>query len=325
MDLLQLEHFVAVVEEGTFTRAAERVCRTQPAVSQSIKKLEGEIGSALFARNIHDVSLTDAGKVLVEHARRILSARDAALREVSALQSLRGGTLAIAAHESAAVYLLPSALRDYVRRFPDIKIGIYRSRLGEIPHQVLDGEVHVGFVKSEPMFRGLQCLEVHADEMVLIASPRHPLAARVDVRLRDLGAERFVVHHVSSTTDEEILRLFEQHATRCHIVAELWSFENIKSFVQAEVGIAVVPLITVQRELDEGTLALIRVPELNIPRRTLMIHRDRGYSDSARELIKILHSFNWSSRLAMSVAKPHRIGRPLIRRLPAPTRRRAAS
>jgi DNA-binding transcriptional LysR family regulator len=327
MDLLQLEHFVAVVEERTFTRAAERVCRTQPAVSQSIKKLEEEIGSLLFARNMHDVSLTDAGKVLVEHARRILNARDAALREVSALQGLTGGTLTIAAHESAAVYLLPSALRDYVRRFPDIKVGIYRSRLTEIPHRVLDGEVHVGFVNSEPMFRGLQCLEVHVDEMVLIASPNHPLAARVDVRLRDLGTERFVVDHLSSTTEEEILRVFEQHATHRHIVAELWSFENIKNFVQAEVGIAVVPLVTVQRELDEGTLVRFRVPELNIPRRTLMIYRDRGYmSDSARELIKILHSFSWSSGPAMSVvAKPQRIGRPLISRLPAPARRRAAS
>jgi DNA-binding transcriptional LysR family regulator len=327
MDLLQLEHFLAVVEERTFTRAAERVCRTQPAVSQSIKKLEEEIGSALFARDMHDVSLTEAGKVLAEHARRIVRARDEALREVSSLKGLTGGTLTIAAHESAAVYLLPSAVRDYVRRFPDIKVGIYRSRLSEIPRQVLDREVHVGFVKHEPTFGELQCLEVHSDEMVLIASPHHALAARVNVRLRDLGTERFVMHHLCNTTEEEVLRLFEQHATRCHIVAELWSFENIKSFVQEEVGIAVVPLITVQRELDEGTLVRIRVPELNIPRRTLMIYRDRGYlSDSARELIKIVHSFNWNSRQALSVvAKPQRIARALIKSVAAPGRRRAVS
>src|SRR5262249_26205481 len=176
MDLLQLEHFLAVVEERTFTRAAERVCRTQPAVSQSIKKLEEEVGAPLFARDVHDVSLTEAGKVLLEYARKMVGARNEAMRELDALRNLRTGTLNIAAHESAAVYLLPSALRFYLTRFPQIKVGIYRSRLTEIPRQVMDREVHVGFVKDEPGFHELKCVEVHADELILVASPRHPLA-----------------------------------------------------------------------------------------------------------------------------------------------------
>ena len=111
MDLLQLEHFLAVVEERTFTRAAERVGRTQPAISQSVKKLEGEMGAPLFARDLHDVSLTDAGKVLVEYARKMVRARDDAMRDVGALKTLKAGTLNILAHESAAVYLLPAPLR----------------------------------------------------------------------------------------------------------------------------------------------------------------------------------------------------------------------
>src|SRR5439155_8333106 len=287
MDLLQLEHFLAVVEERTFTRAAERVCRTQPAVSQSIKKLEEEVGSPLFARDVHEVSLTEAGKVLVEYARRMVRARDDAMRELGALKSLRSGTLTIAAHESAAVYLLPAPLRSYLHRFPEIKVGIYRSRLTDIPRQVLDREVHVGFVKDEPGFHELQWVEVHADEMILIASPRHPLVSRAAVHIRDLGEEHFVVHHLCSTTVQKILRLFEQHATLCHIAAELWSFENIKSFVQAEIGLAIVPRITVAQELRDGTLAQIHAPDLTIPRRTLRIYRGHGYlSDSARELIK---------------------------------------
>src|SRR6185503_7815145 len=101
MDLLQLEHFLAVVEERTFTRAAERVGRTQPAVSQSIKKLEEEVGAPLFARDVHEVT-----------------------RQVSELKTLTAGTLATAAHESAAVYLLPAPLRAYLQKFPDIKVGI---------------------------------------------------------------------------------------------------------------------------------------------------------------------------------------------------------
>jgi DNA-binding transcriptional LysR family regulator len=299
MDLLQLEHFLAVVEEGTFTRAAERVCRTQPAVSQSIKKLEEEVGAPLFARDVHDVSLTEAGKVLLEYARKMVGARNEAMRELDALRNLRTGTLNIAAHESAAVYLLPSALRFYLTRFPQIRVGIYRSRLTEIPRQVMDREVHVGFVKDEPGFHELKCVEVHADEMILVASRRHPLASRENVHVPDLAAERFVVHHLCSSTEQQILRTFEQHHTRCNIVAELWSFENIKTFVEADVGIAVVPRITVTQELAAGTLVKIPVRELAIPRRTLMIYREHGYlSDPARELINIVRNFNWDTKVA---------------------------
>jgi DNA-binding transcriptional LysR family regulator len=305
MDLLQLEHFLAVVEERTFTRAAERVCRTQPAVSQSIKKLEEEVGAPLFARDVHEVSLTEAGRVLADYARRMVHLRDEALRQVTELKSLKAGTLAIAAHESAAVYLLPAPLRSYLQKFPDIKVGIYRSRLNEIPRQVMDREVDVGFVKDEPAFHELQWVEVHSDELTCIASPNHPLAARPEVRVRDLGSEQFVLHHLCATTAEAIYRLFEQNATRCRVVAELWSFENIKSFVQEEVGLAFVPGVTVRQELRDGSLARIPLRELSIPRRTLMIYREQGYvSDTARELIKIVRAFNWDQGLPNDVT-PH--------------------
>ncbi len=305
MDLLQLEHFLAVVEERTFTRAAERVCRTQPAVSQSIKKLEEEVGAPLFARDVHEVSLTEAGQVLAEYARRMVGLRDEAMRQVSEIKSLKAGTLAIAAHESAAVYLLPAPLRTYLQRFPDIRVGIYRSRLTEIPRQVMDRQVDVGFVKDDPAFHELQSIEVHVDHMLCIASPDHPLAGRDDVTVRDLREEQFVLHHLCGSTADMVLRLFERHGMRCRIAAELWSFENIKNFVQEQVGLAIVPGVTVQRELDNGTLAKIPVRELSVPRRTLMIYREQGYvSDSARELIKIVRAFNWDRLGAAVPAAP---------------------
>jgi DNA-binding transcriptional LysR family regulator len=294
MDLLQLEHFLAVAEEGSFTRAAERVCRTQPAVSQSIKKLEEELGAPLFSRDVHDVSLTEAGKALVEYARKMVNTRDAAMRMLGSLKHLSTGTLNIAAHESAAVYLLPAALRQYMRRFPDIRVGIHRSRLSEIPRKVVDREMHVGFVKEEPSFRELQCVPVHADEMVLVASPRHPLARRAAATIRDLDGEPFILHRLCSATEQKILRLFEEHRTRCRIVAEVWSFENIKSLVQADVGLAIVPRVTVRREVGAGGLVEVAVPEIHIPRRTFMIYREHGqHSDAARELIDTVRSFNW--------------------------------
>ena len=296
MDLLQLEHFLAIVEERTFTRAAERVSRTQPAVSQSIKKLEDEIGAPLFARDVHEVTLTEAGRVLADYGRRMVSLRDEAMRQVSELKSMKAGTLKLAAHESAAVYLLPTPLRAYLQQYPDIRIGIQRSRLAEIPRQVMDREVDLGFVKDEPAFHELQSAEVHTDEMLLIASPRHPLASRTDVSVTDLAGEPFVLHHGCAATAEMILRLFDQHRTRCRIVAELWSFENVKSFVQEGVGIAIVPGITVKQELRDGTVVRVPIRELAMPRRTLMIYREDGYlSKPAAELIKLVRNFNWES------------------------------
>ena len=294
MDLLHLEHFLAVVDEGTFTRAAERMNRTQPAVSQSIRRLEEEVGSPLFARDVHEVTLTEAGRVLAEYARRLLTMRDEALRQVGELRTLKAGRLTMAAHESAAVYLLPAPLRHYLQKFPNIKVGIRRSRLAEIPRQVMDREVDIGFVKDEPVFHELHWVDVHADEMMLVSAPDHPFAGRDAVSIRDLGAEPFVMHHGCADTIDRILQLFEQHATACRVVAELWSFENVKSFVREQVGLAIVPGVTVRQELADGTLVRVPVRELSMPRRTLMVYRDQGYlSDSASELIKIVRSFNW--------------------------------
>lgn len=299
MDLLHLEHFLAVVDEGTFTRAAERMNRTQPAISQSIRRLEEEVGAALFARDVHEITLTEAGRLLADYARRLLGMRDDAIRRVADLRTLKAGTLTIAAHEAAAVYLLPAPLRTYLQRFPDIKVGIQRSRLAEIPRQVMDREVDVGFVKEEPTFHELHAVEVHADQMVLVAAPQHPLVKRRDLGIRDLGSEHFVIHHQCAATTDRILQLFEQHATRCRVVAELWSFENVKTFVREQVGLAIVPRITVRQELADGTLALVPLHDLSMPRRTLMIYRDQGYvSDSAGELIRLVKSFNWAGRPA---------------------------
>jgi DNA-binding transcriptional LysR family regulator len=315
MDLLQLEHFLAVAEERTFTRAAERVGRSQPAVSQSIKKLEDEIGTPLFARDLHEVSLTEAGRVLADYARRMVHLREEAIQQVGHLKTLKAGSLAITAHESAAVYLLPAPLRGYLRRFPGIKVGIYRSRLNEIPRQVMDREVDVGFVKDEPGFRELQWTEVHADQMMLVASSHHPLAGREDVTVEDLADQPFVIHHLCASTAEMIHRVFAEHRTRLRIVAELWSFENIKSFVRADVGLAIVPGVTVRQELNDGILVRIPVPEFEIPRRTLMIYHEQGYlSDAAAELIKQVRNFNWDrpELLPRPAARPRLVERGAI-------------
>jgi DNA-binding transcriptional LysR family regulator len=304
MDLLQLEHFLAVVDEGSFTRAAERVYRTQSAISQSIKKLEDTVGAPLFARDAPELSLTPSGRLLADYARKMVRVRDEAMRSLDDLKHLVVGRLSLAAHESAAVYLLPGPLKAYLRTHPEIRVGIYRSRLDEIPRQVLDREVDVGFVKDEPIFRELKCVQIHHDSMVLIGPPSHPLSRKGRVSLRELADEHFVLHHQCATTTQRIMDLFQQQGSRCKVAAELWSFENVKQFVREEVGFAIVPRICVRQELADGTITGLVVPELDMPRPTRMIFRDERYlSDAARALIELLRGFSWEAPAAMRPAK----------------------
>jgi DNA-binding transcriptional LysR family regulator len=240
-----------------------------------------------------DLSLTEAGRLLVDYARKMLKLRDDATRHLGELQNLSSGSLSIAAHESAALYLLPGPVRRFLQAFPDIKVSVHRSRPADIPRQVMDREIDVGFVKDQPHFRELQCVPIHSDEMLLIASPRHRLARRRRVDVADLSNEPFVVHHLCSTTEQMIVQLFEAHGTRCKIVAELWSFENIKHFVQHDVGLAIVPGITVTQQLAARELVTIPVEGLNMPRHTFMVFHAHGYmSDSAQQFVEITSNFD---------------------------------
>jgi len=290
MDLVQLEHFLAVADEHKFTRAAERVFRTQSALSQSIKKLETELGTSLFMRDNGDVSLTEAGRLFEDYAQRMLRLRDGATRSIAQLQNLEIGTLTIAAHESAALYLLPNAILRFLQLFPDVKVCAKRARLEEIPHMVLDREVQIGFLKDAPAFQELGSADVHSDRMSLIASPKHRLAEHTGVALKDLDRVPFVVHHLCSSTEEVVLRLFRQNGIHCHVVAELWSFENVKSFVLENVGVAIVPRITVMEELRTGSLVEIGLPELSFHRGTVMTFRHDCISEAAGRLIEIMRS-----------------------------------
>ena len=296
MEIRQLEHFLAVIDEGTFTRAAERLRLTQPAVSFSIRRLEEDLGGPLFARGLHELSLTEAGRRLADYARKIVSLRDDARREMAQIGSMASGSLTIAAHESAAVYLLPTALRSYVRRFPEIKVSLSRAPLEEIPRQVMDRAVDVGFVREAPSFKELQSVDIFNDEMVCIAPPKHPLAARSPMSLKEVSGQQFVLHHLCGGTNDRIARLFEQHSARCRVGHELWSFENIKEFVRKDIGMAIVPGVTVREELKTGALLRVPIPELVMARRTVMVYRDGGYvSDAAREFISAVRACSWSA------------------------------
>jgi len=199
---------------------------------------------------------------------------------------------------------LSNAILQFLQMFRDVKVSVNRARLDEIPRMVLDREVQIGFVKEAPAFQELGSVDVHDDRMALIASPKHQLAERSGVGVKDLDGVPFVVHHLCSSTEEFVLRLFRQNGIRCHVVAELWSFENIKSFVVENVGLAIVPRITVMEELRSGSLVEIGLPELSFHRGTVMTFRRDCISEAAGRLIEIMRG----KYLQSLMTSPGRLG-----------------
>src|SRR6267378_1492308 len=180
MELSQLEVFVAVAREGRFSRAAEKLFRTQSAVSQTIRKLEDELGEPLFDRSSREGILTDAGKVLYEYAEKLLNLRGEATESLAELRELQKGKLIIAANEFTALYLLP-VLAEFRRLHPMIKITVQRSLGSHIPDDVARHTVEMGVLSYEPQEASLHSVVVYQDELTFVVPPSHPLASEKQV------------------------------------------------------------------------------------------------------------------------------------------------
>ena len=287
MDLSQLEVFLAVAREHRFSRAAEKLHRTQSAVSQTIGKLEDELGEALFDRSSREGILTDAGQVLYEYAERLLNLRQNAFESLTELRELQKGKLVIAANEFTALYLLP-ILAEFRRVHPMIKISVQRALGSRIPDDVLQHSAEVGVLSYKPDEPRLHSVVTYLDELVLVVPPNHPLASAREVSIRQLGAESFVAHIVSSPYREKVLQTFQKYKTPLHMGLELPTLQAIKQFVAMGNGVAFMPEISVETEVARGELVRIPVRELRVQRKLRLIYRkEAGLSHAARAFLKV--------------------------------------
>jgi DNA-binding transcriptional LysR family regulator len=287
MELSQLEVFLAVARERRFSRAAEKLFRTQSAVSQTIRKLEDELGEALFDRSSRDGVLTDAGRVLHEYAEKLLNLRVEAAESLVELRELQKGKLTIAANEFTALYLLP-LLAEFRRLHPMIRIMVQRSLGSHIPDDVLRYNAELGVLSYEPQEPSLHSIVVYLDELVFVVPPNHPLASAHEISIRQLGAESFVAHTVSSPYREKVLQLFKTHKTPLHMDLELPTLQAIKQFVAQGNGVALLPEISVENELARKELFRIPVRELQLKRKLRLIYRkDANLSHAARAFLKV--------------------------------------
>lgn len=288
MDLSELQVFLTVAKEGSFSRAAERLYRTQPAVSLAIRKLEDSLGQPLFVRGARPVRMTDAGTLLRDYAERLLNLRDEVKKGLLELQGLKRGELSLGVNESSIHALLP-ALAKYREVHPGVQVRLHRMFSRDIPHEVVNYRLDLGAVSFVPRETQLQATEILKDELTLVVPPKHVLAKRKEVDVEELGKENFIAHIVESPFRRKVIELFARHRTPLNMPIEMPTIESIKRFVQMGMGVAIVPRMCVIWEIEHGWLKEIKLRQLNIPRHLYIVAR-RGarLPHAAAEFMRML-------------------------------------
>lgn len=304
MDLGSLQVFQTVAREHSFSRAAEKLYRTQPAISISVRKLEEWVGQPLFVRGTGAGKLTEAGTLLLEYAERMLNLRQEARRSLEDLAGLRRGRLALGVNESSIHALLP-ALERFRRRYPKIEITIHRVFSRDIPREILNYRLDIGIASYRPSDDALAALEFLRDDLTFVVPPRHRLARKRQISIRELGEEVFIAHIVASPYRERVIQLFAQHRVPLRMEVEMPTIESIKRFVERGMGVAIVPRMCVEREVERGQLAEVRIREMRLRRDLYLIfRRDRPLSQAARAFIQILRPRQGLPRVVEAESAP---------------------
>jgi DNA-binding transcriptional LysR family regulator len=274
--------FQTVAREQSFSRAAEKLYRTQPAISISVRKLEDWVGQPLFVRGSGARRLTDAGTLLLEYAERMLNLREEIRKGMKELRSLERGEVSLGVNESSIHALLP-ALDIFRQLHPGIHIRVHRVFSKDVPREVLNHHLDIGVISE------LAATEFYRDALALVVWPGHKLARRREVDVSALGEETFVAHIVESPYRQRVIQLFAKHRVPLRMDIELPTIESIKRFVEMKKGVAIVPRMCVEREIARGDLSELRIRQMRIERRLYLIYRqDRPLSAAAQGLLDIL-------------------------------------
>ena len=287
MDINQLEVLVTVAREKSFSRAAELLGRTQPAISQSIRRLEDDLGEKLFDRSSKDGTLTQEGEVLLEYARQMLNLRHEAKTAVREVRNLHTGRVTLSANEHTVFYLLP-VIAEFAKRHPMIKIEVKRGVASRIPKEITARDVELGVISFKPTDKSLHSLTVMTDELQLIVGSGHRLAGAKSVSISALAGETFIAHNAPSPYRQKVIETFEKYRTPLNISIELPSLEAIKRMVEAGSGVALVPKLAARSVVAAGQLLGLSVREMKLERKLNIVYKKNSpLSYAAREFLKI--------------------------------------
>jgi DNA-binding transcriptional LysR family regulator len=275
MDISELEAFWWIAQTGSFNRAAERLYLTQPSVTARIQSLEKSLGQQLFERRPRGVRLTDAGRVLLPHAERILQDVRRARQAISDLQSATGGTLSLGSALTVSTYTLPEMLQQFKSKYPAVEIAVRTGRSNQIQQLVLEDVVTLGLVHT-PLapHPDIQWITLFDEPIVLVVHPSHPLAREHRISPKQVASEAMITPDRHSGYWSLVERFWASQGLTPRIAMELDSIEATKRMVMSNLGVALLPLATVAQELDMGILRLVPMEGSEaMVRQAVLIHR----------------------------------------------------
>jgi DNA-binding transcriptional LysR family regulator len=291
MTFEDLRVFCAVAAERSFSRAARKLRRTQPAVSQAIRRLEAAAGERLIDRSSRDGTLTDAGQLLLEYGTRLLHLANEASMAVGALREVRQGRVLIGANDGGIYAVLP-LVAAFQQQYPAIIVDVRRVAARQMAQEVLLRSVDLGVLTFNPPERELQSIVVGVDELVLLVRPDHPLAGRDRISMEEMGQQPVIAHNDPSPMRDRVLQMYEQRHAPLNIKLALPSLDGVKRAVEMGLGVALLPRRCALGEIARGDLVEVQVPDLRSPRQVRLVHRrDTALSHAARAFLDVARTF----------------------------------
>ncbi|PYX51995.1 MAG: LysR family transcriptional regulator [Acidobacteria bacterium] len=288
MDFDQLRTFLEVAKQGSFSRAGQKVFRSQSAVSAQIRQIESEYGERLLDRSGKTVRLTPAGEVFREYAQRMLSLRDESLRAVADHGNDPRGVLALGANEATCLYVLPNVFAEYLRLYPSVQVSIYRNFSHKILERLDSGAIDVGIVTLPVKMPMLKVRTIFRDRLVLMVSADNPLAQHDKVPI-SMVVEQPLILPRTGFTRRIMDKLFRPYRDKLQVRMELPSIGMIKSFVAAGLGVSLISESFARDEVQSGKVKLIALKDNELSRELgLAYRRNRSLPRAAEVFIELL-------------------------------------
>jgi len=267
MEIHQLRYFIAVADEGSFSRAAAKVRVAQPSLSQQIRKLEAEVGQPLFDRLPRSVVLTEAGRCFIDYARQILASIGDARRCVDELKGEVAGALAVGAISTIAPYVLPELVVTFQKHYPKVTLEIVEDVTAGITRRIEAGELDVALASTCQQSPTLRREALASEPLLALVPEGHPLAKKTMVELDDLKSQRFLLLHEMHCLSQQVNHLLESRRLRPEIALAGSQLSTIANMVAASIGVSIVPQLMVKHYATPGCVSLPFAPP--VPEREL--------------------------------------------------------
>jgi DNA-binding transcriptional LysR family regulator len=292
MNLHQLRIFCSVVEHGSYTKAAETLFMTQPAVSLQVHALERSLQVRLLERVNQHLMVTEAGQALYQCAIPMLNAEIEAERVLAELKGAARGRLVVAANTTGGMYIIPPFLAEYKERHPESELLLQIDAIDRLIERARQGVIDLGFACGTIDQPELTVEAIGTDLLTLILSPRHPLAARQSLTLEEVAALPFIVPETTSRTRQFIEQMMRERGYTLKIVMYFQGTEPVKKAVESNLGAAIVSSSAVEREVAAGALCAIPITDMALRRPFVMFYRQGKYfGPMARDFMTFMRGY----------------------------------